>query len=77
MDKPQVPSDLWEQIADAEQSRVGEGQPPNSFTAKDYATLLNSTSRLARDRLFRLVEAGKIKIVGHQGRVNYYRMVDK
>ena len=77
MDKPQAPSDLWEQIAEAEKRRVGDAQPPNSFTAKDYAAHLKSTSRLARDRLFRLVEAGKIKIVGHRGKINFYRMVDK
>lgn len=77
MDKPQVPPDLWKQLAEAEQGRVSGDQPPDSFTVKDYAAHLDSTSRLARDRLFRLVEAGKIEIVGHRGKINYYRMVDK
>ena len=78
MDKPQVPSDLWEQMDSVRAEVLTPEQPSDTFTISQYADKYRIPSRTAFDHLRRLATAGKVKLVGRSPRgKNFYRMVDK
>ncbi|KKM73016.1 hypothetical protein LCGC14_1414760 [marine sediment metagenome] len=74
MEKPQPPSDLWEQL-DAVIKEVVPFQPPDSFTIKEYRVKYGIPRCTAQDQVQKLCDAGKLEKIRHGNRV-YFRLVN-
>ncbi len=73
MEKPQPPSDLWEQL-DVVIREVVPPRPPNSFTVREYRAKYGVPRCTAQDQVAKLVDAGKLKKI-QQGSYVYFQLV--
>ena len=66
-----APLDLWARL-EALTGIDSSPLPMNSFTAKQYSKTANLSARAARERLMKLVDAGKLERRQRKGTYYYY-----
>ena len=79
--EPEPPNDLWEKLYEL-QTEMGMHtiieQPPDTFTAAEYARRCNMNPSSARARVMKWLAAGKIEWVGRGvNNADFYRIVKK
>lgn len=66
--KPEPPADLWERLAELQSPPP---RPANSFTSKEYRERFHVGATIAKDRIAKLIEAGKVER-RRTGNATYY-----